>query len=186
MKVQLQNCLTLALDGGESLAWRPGRFTTRKISALYPLNWRRSGRFGEEKIFFPCRDSIRESSSPLLCWLRCTDWLSAVRVKIYRSSVTRADVNIVVPTLWENRLSQHLGAGISGFLHTSRTPLPFQTTRGRPEHHNSNFQRPENLHSSSNDTRMTGGEHVRRGKISVVAYLEDLSSFIPPFLWQNC
>ena len=51
-------------------------------------------------------------------------WLSTVRVKIYRSSVTSADVNIVVPMLWENRLSQHLGAAISEFLHTSRTPPP--------------------------------------------------------------
>ena len=52
VQVQLQNCLTSALDGGEWLAWRPGRFTTRKISALCPLNWRRSWRFGEEKNIF--------------------------------------------------------------------------------------------------------------------------------------
>jgi hypothetical protein len=29
VKVQLHDCLTLALDGGEWLATRPGRFTTR-------------------------------------------------------------------------------------------------------------------------------------------------------------
>jgi hypothetical protein len=60
---------------------------------------------------------------------------------------------------------------------TSLAPT-FRTTRGQPEHHNMNRQRPENLHSNSSDERITSGEQTRTWKISVAAYLKDLSSFI--------
>ena len=150
----------------------------------YPLNRRRFARFGEERIFSLRRDSIRESSSPFgVLTVVYRLWLCRGRVKIYRT-VTSAGVKIVVSKLWENRVFQHPVMEHLG----SYTPLrsTFRATRGQPEHHNMNLQCSENLHSSSNYNRSNSGEQVRTGKISVVAYLEDLWSFIPPFLWQNC
>jgi hypothetical protein len=57
--VQIHIFLTSALLGGEWSTSRPGRFTPRGKSPLYPLDRRlggphsRSGRFGEEKILDP-------------------------------------------------------------------------------------------------------------------------------------
>jgi len=73
-EVQLHSFLTLAMDGGEWLILRPGRFTPAEH--LYPLNWRpggtqnRSGLLGEEKIFlvptgirYPDRPAVPHYSS---------------------------------------------------------------------------------------------------------------------------
>lgn len=53
-------------------------------------------------------------------------WLCTVRVKIYRSSVTSAGVNIVISTLWKNRLFQHSEEHL-GFYTPIGPPLPDNT-----------------------------------------------------------
>jgi hypothetical protein len=73
--------LTSAVDEGEWSASRPDGFTLEKIDPRYPLDKRlvgaqsRSGCYGEDKFFCPCRESNlgHPAHSPSLYRLSCLD-----------------------------------------------------------------------------------------------------------------